>query len=337
MRSQHRSSAPSRAVSIRIVVLLAGVIVMSWIGTRPVPADAQGTGSVTARTYICPDSISLIAVQHATSPDALLAACNPHALGFSYPQLRAVPSGTPSTGSTFAPGVILWSGLAFGTYDFGGGNAPSGFGGMIVTNGAAIPVDDQENAPVTLDSSRPHVERRFYFFTPASADVGSIILTLYRCPNATPLNTTACTLMTAPPIDVAGIFQPGWPEANLSSIVNGQASWHGFPYGEYTVGYGGLVDIGEMAAIPEIGCVSPDGCQVTIDSTAAVADLELFVYPLPSGTGFADHDGDGLTNNQESVLGTNPLQPDTDGDGVSDGDEFDAGFDPLDPAETPSP
>ena len=336
MRSQHRFVPPSSAASIRIFVFLACIIVMSWVGTRPVPADAAGTGSVTARTYICPDSISLIAVQHSTSPDALLAACAPHALGFSYPQLRAVPGGTPSTGSAFAPGVILWSGLAFGTYDFGGGNAPSGFGGMIVTNGAAVPVDDQENAPVTISSSRPHVERRFYFFTPASADVGSIILTLYRCPNATPLNTTACTLMTDPPIDVAGIFQPGWPEANLSSFVNGQASWYGIPYGEYTVGYGGLVDIGEMAAIPEIGCVSPDGCQVTIDSTGAVADLELFVYPLPSGTGFADHDGDGLTNNQESVLGTNPLDPDTDGDGVSDGDEFDAGFDPLDPTETPS-
>jgi len=336
MRSQLRFFPPSAAASIRLIVLLAWVIVTNWVGIRPVPADAAGTGSVTARTYICPDAISLIAVQHSAAPDALLAACTPHALGFSYPQLRAVPGGTPAAGSAFASGVILWSGLAFGTYDFGGGNAPSGFGGMIVTSGAAVPVDVQENAPVTIDSSRPHVERRFYFFTPASADVGSIILTLYRCPNATPLNTIACTLMTAPPIDVAGIFQPGWTEASLSGFVNGQASWYGIPYGEYTVGYGGLVDIGEMAAIPEIGCVSPDGCQVTIVSTAAVADLELFVYPLPSGTGFADHDGDGLTNNQESVLGTNPLNPDTDGDGVSDGDEFDAGFDPLDPTETPS-
>jgi hypothetical protein len=335
MRTHHRFFQPSSATSIRIVTLLACVMVVSWVGTRPLLADAAGTGSVTARTYICPDSISLSAVQDSTSPDDLLAACDPDALGFSYPQLRAVPGGTPSTGSTFAPGVILWGGLAFGTYDFGGGNAPSGFGGMIVTDGGAVPVDDQENAPITISSSRPHVERRFYFFTPASADVGSIILTLYRCPNATPLNTTACTLMTTPPITAVGISQPGWPEANLSHIVDGQASWDGIPYGEYTVGYGGLLDIGEMAAIPEIGCVSLDGCQVTIDSTSPVAELELFVYPLPSGTGFADHDGDGLTNNQESVLGTNSLNPDTDGDGVSDGDEFDAGFDPLDPNETP--
>jgi hypothetical protein len=335
MRAHHRIVPPSSAASIRIVALLACIVVTSWVGTWPAPVDAAGKGSVTARTYICPDSISLIAVQHSASPNALLAACNLNALGFSYPQLRAVPGGTPSTGSVFAPGVILWSGLAFGTYDFGGGNAPSGFGGMIITTGAAVPVDDQENAPVTINSSRPHVERRFYFFTPASTDVGSIILKLYRCPNAAPLNTTACTVMTNPPIDVAGIFQPGWPEANLSSIVNGQASWYGIPYGDYLVGYGGLVDIGEMAAIPEIGCVSPDGCQVTIDSTSALAELELFVYPMPSGTGYADHDGDGLTNNQESVLDTDPLDPDTDGDGVNDGDEFDAGFDPRDPTETP--
>ena len=332
-RHHHGPSSP--AASIRALTLFALIVANLWLAVSAAPTHAATTGSVTARTYLCPDSISLIAVQHAEAPEALLAACPPHALGLSYPQLRAVPGGTPSAGTDFAPGVLLWNGLAFGDYDFGGGNAPSGFGGMIVTNGAAIPVDDQENAPVTISASRPHVERRFYFFTPASADVGSIVLTLYRCPDDTPLNTTACTLLTDPPIDVAGIYRPGWPEASLDPIVNGQAAWYGIPYGEYTVGYGGLVDIGEMAAIPEIGCVSESGCQVTIDATSPLAELELFVYPLPSGTGYADHDGDGLTNNQESVLGTDPLDPDTDGDGVSDGDEFDAGFFPLDPTSTP--
>ena len=76
----------------------------------------------------------------------------------------------------------------------------------------------------------------------------------------------------------------------------------------------------------------------TIQGTGTVSTLELGVYTLtyaaidaagnaaepitrtinvvldPQG----DEDGDGLTNAEESTLGTNPLAPDTDGDGISD-------------------
>jgi hypothetical protein len=45
-----------------------------------------------------------------------------------------------------------------------------------------------------------------------------------------------------------------------------------------------------------------------------------------------DLDGDGLSNEREEELGTDPTDPDTDGDGVNDGDEVDDGTDPLDPA-----
>lgn len=37
--------------------------------------------------------------------------------------------------------------------------------------------------------------------------------------------------------------------------------------------------------------------------------------------GDLDDDGDGLTNDQEKLLGTDPLNPDTDGDGLNDGEE----------------
>ena len=45
-----------------------------------------------------------------------------------------------------------------------------------------------------------------------------------------------------------------------------------------------------------------------------------------------DLDGDGLTNEREEELGTDPLRADTDGDGVDDGAEVAAGTDPLDPS-----
>ena len=43
----------------------------------------------------------------------------------------------------------------------------------------------------------------------------------------------------------------------------------------------------------------------------------------------ADDDGDGLNNEEEAALGTDPDAEDSDGDGVSDDDEFSRGTDPL--------
>ena len=43
-----------------------------------------------------------------------------------------------------------------------------------------------------------------------------------------------------------------------------------------------------------------------------------------------DSDGDGLTDEEEAVLGTDPTNPDTDGDGLEDGQEVANGLDPLD-------
>jgi len=48
-----------------------------------------------------------------------------------------------------------------------------------------------------------------------------------------------------------------------------------------------------------------------------------------------DSDGDGLSDAQEIMLGTDPFNPDTDGDGFSDGVEVASGSDPLNPLCTP--
>ncbi|WP_208588454.1 adhesive domain-containing protein, partial [Gracilibacillus suaedae] len=49
-----------------------------------------------------------------------------------------------------------------------------------------------------------------------------------------------------------------------------------------------------------------------------------------------DSDEDGLTDEEEADLGTDPENPDTDGDGINDGDEVDNGTDPLDPNDPPT-
>lgn len=50
-----------------------------------------------------------------------------------------------------------------------------------------------------------------------------------------------------------------------------------------------------------------------------------------------DTDGDGLNDNQEKGLGTDPADPDTDADGHTDGQEVAAGTNPLDAADHPAP
>jgi len=50
-----------------------------------------------------------------------------------------------------------------------------------------------------------------------------------------------------------------------------------------------------------------------------------------------DSDGDGLSDEEEAEIGTDPNNPDTDGDGFSDGEEVRKGTDPLDPNDHPMP
>ncbi|MDF2158552.1 invasin domain 3-containing protein [Algoriphagus sp. CAU 1675] len=76
-----------------------------------------------------------------------------------------------------------------------------------------------------------------------------------------------------------------------------------------------------------------DGTEVT-DSTDP---LDVCSYLVTSQTlepeqawKEADCDADGLTNQEETGLGTNPLFADSDGDGVTDGQEQEDGTDPLD-------
>lgn len=66
----------------------------------------------------------------------------------------------------------------------------------------------------------------------------------------------------------------------------------------------------------------------TITNTPTVTNTPTLT-PTPS---VPDTDGDGLNDQQEALLGTNPLNPDTDGDGLTDGQEVLTYFtNPLNP------
>jgi len=72
------------------------------------------------------------------------------------------------------------------------------------------------------------------------------------------------------------------------------------------------------------------GTTFLIDAIAVSDDPEFIPDPWTIDN---DCDNDGLSNDYEAALGTDPKNADTDGDGVNDGIEVTYGSDPLDPQD----
>jgi len=72
----------------------------------------------------------------------------------------------------------------------------------------------------------------------------------------------------------------------------------------------------------------------TIIATFAVFFVTFFALAENKNANnlFLDSDQDGLTDQEEHMIGTDINNPDTDGDGYSDGKELASGYNPLKPA-----
>jgi len=67
----------------------------------------------------------------------------------------------------------------------------------------------------------------------------------------------------------------------------------------------------------------------TTSATTSTATTSTTTSTTPTSGGAQDSDGDGLTDDLEASLGTDPDNADTDGDGISDSDELMLGTDPV--------
>ena len=106
----------------------------------------------------------------------------------------------------------------------------------------------------------------------------------------------------------------------------------------YSIVHSGVLGTGDVAAVPELSCVSPFVCLVTVRPAAPAADLELYVFRVDAAA--PDADGDGFTDRHEYAGATDPHDPqspgpdrshsnvDSDGDLVFDQDEAVYGTDP---------
>jgi hypothetical protein len=72
---------------------------------------------------------------------------------------------------------------------------------------------------------------------------------------------------------------------------------------------------------PAAGFSGPDTFTYSLTDGAASATAHVAINVTGGGAPGVDTDGDGLTDDEERALGTDPTDPDSDDDGLSDGDE----------------
>ncbi|MEP2059071.1 MAG: gliding motility-associated C-terminal domain-containing protein, partial [Maribacter litoralis] len=143
------------------------------------------------------------------------------------------------------------------------------------------------------------------------------------------LNTTAPSADSFSTSDVTPIVT-GQGDANESLVVELDTNGDNIVDVTYSV----TVDPNGDWSI-DTGSATPDSGSLTALSDEDVIQVIVTDEAGNSGTGTVtiseDTDNDGLTNNEEAALGTDPNDPDSDGDGINDGQEVNVDTtDPLD-------
>lgn len=216
--------------------------------------------------------------------------------------LGTMGSATPHCGTTLAPGATCTVPVIFNTSAF---NADTGTGeklGKLQVTGTGI---GSATSTFLLDlrgtatAGPPKL----------SADKSSLSF-------ETAINTARSEVVT--------VTNTGQQTLRISSVVLGAGS--DFTLGGNTCSGADLAPnqqcsvtvnfapttTGEKSGTLTIASNDPEGATKTITLSGRALST------LPADV---DTDGDGLTDNQEAIIGTNPNNPDTDGDGIRDGVE----------------
>ncbi|MEO2050336.1 MAG: gliding motility-associated C-terminal domain-containing protein, partial [Allomuricauda sp.] len=161
-----------------------------------------------------------------------------------------------------------------------------------------------------------------------------VVATVNTVPSAgTPTNAVACNVVGnggSNTIDLDGTLTGADP--GTWAIVTDPSS------GALTIGAGNVVDFVGLAS---------GSCVFEYTTTSAVAPCTNTTVQVTISVSdcTVDSDNDGLTDDEENILGTSPTNPDTDGDGLTDGEEVlviddantpavpEAATDPLDPCD----
>jgi YD repeat-containing protein len=171
---------------------------------------------------------------------------------------------------------------------------------------------------------------------PISAIVGgvtamsSLNITIAPLPVITSINPRGSVAGTTRMLTIAGVNLAGSTFAFLPTFVPASIS-----VSSAQINSGGTsATLGVTIATNLSGQFTLVGTNSAGSSSAFPTSSNTLIV-VPSLSPIVDSDGDGLSDAQEGMLGTDPFNPDTDGDGFSDGVEVASGSDPLNPACTP--
>jgi len=123
--------------------------------------------------------------------------------------------------------------------------------------------------------------------------------------------------------NVTSVINAFSPSNNYFPVNIGQAKYLAAPFYDRLYEF----DLTNTMPLGMLGHYPWDGRPETNDYAMVNIGQVKYVFSFDSAV---DSDGDGLSDWQEVVYGTNPYNPDTDGDGLTDKWEIDHGLDPLD-------
>ena len=258
-------------------------------------------------------------------------------------ELGGGATGTSLQGTTGSDGTVTFADLTPDSYALAGG-VPGEFAVQVVEcsdeQGPVATEASQTGVPgaiVTLEGG-DDVGCRWYVVPEdlRGENEGTVAVTVHLCPG-TPVDPYAdCSLGDASGVVIDGpvVLTTGADSAVPVQIQDPSAVWGaegGVPFGTYFLQPGGIAVPAEYELSEVRGSVgaSGNGWTFTIDEANPEAVLDVIYVPTGQPAEDPDSDGDGLSDNQEAEVGTDPGNPDTDQDGLFDEAEVAAGSNPL--------